>query len=78
MTVSAFILVQTDVGRATAVVAAAAMLPGVTEAHELIGSYDVILKATAESLDELGPLVVSRIQMIDGITRTITCPIIHT
>jgi DNA-binding Lrp family transcriptional regulator len=78
MTVSAFILVQTDVGRASAVAAAAASLPGVTESHELIGSYDVILKATAASLDELGPLVVSRIQMIDGITRTITCPIIHT
>jgi DNA-binding Lrp family transcriptional regulator len=78
MTVSAFILVQTDVGRASAVAAAAAALPGVTESHELIGSYDVILKATAESLDELGPLVVSRIQMIEGITRTITCPIIHT
>jgi DNA-binding Lrp family transcriptional regulator len=43
-----------------------------------MGSYDVIIKASVADLNDLGPLVVSKIQMIQGITRTITCPITHT
>ena len=77
MAVNAYILIQTEVGKAPPVATAARALPGVLEADELIGSYDVIIKVTAESLDELGPNVVSRVQMIEGITRTITCPVIH-
>jgi DNA-binding Lrp family transcriptional regulator len=78
MPVTAYILVQTEVGSAADVARAARAVSGVIEADELIGTYDVIIKATAETLDELGPLVVSRVQKIEGITRTITCPIIHT
>ncbi len=78
MAVEAYILVQTEVGRAAGVTAAARALPGVTEAHELMGSYDVIIKASVADLNDLGPMVVSKIQMIQGITRTITCPITHT
>lgn len=77
MAVNAYILIQTDVGKAPSVATAARALPGVIEADELIGSYDVIIKVTAASLDDLGPNVVSRVQMIEGITRTITCPVIH-
>jgi DNA-binding Lrp family transcriptional regulator len=78
MAVEAYILVQTEVGRAAGVTTSARALPGVTEAHELMGSYDVIIKASVADLNDLGPLVVSKIQMIQGITRTITCPITHT
>jgi DNA-binding Lrp family transcriptional regulator len=78
MPVQAYILVQTEVGHASGVARAARALAGVTEADELIGTYDVIIKATADTLDELGPMVVSKIQSIEGITRTITCPVIHT
>ena len=28
-------------------------------------------------MDELGKMVVSRVQMIDGITRTLTCPVVN-
>jgi hypothetical protein len=31
----------------------------------------------ATSVDELGQMVVSRVQMIEGITRTLTCPVVH-
>jgi DNA-binding Lrp family transcriptional regulator len=78
MAVEAYILVQTEVGRAAGVTDSARALPGVTEAHELMGSYDVIIKASVADLNDLGPMVVSKIQMIQGITRTITCPITHT
>jgi hypothetical protein len=28
-------------------------------------------------IDELGKLVVARVQAVDGITRTLTCPVVH-
>jgi hypothetical protein len=41
------------------------------------GPYDVIVKAEAKDVDELGRMVVSRLQAIDGITRTLTCPVVN-
>jgi DNA-binding Lrp family transcriptional regulator len=74
--VAAYVLIQTDVGRAADVAAAAADVPGVTTAEDVTGPYDVIVKAEADNVDELGKLVVSRIQTIPGITRTLTCPVV--
>ncbi len=28
-------------------------------------------------MDELGDLVVEQVQAVDGITRTLTCPVVH-
>ncbi|HSK25272.1 MAG TPA: Lrp/AsnC ligand binding domain-containing protein [Egicoccus sp.] len=75
--VSAYILIQTELGRAAAVAQAVAELPGVTEAADVTGPYDVIVKASAGNVDELGRMVVSRIQAVEGITRTLTCPIVN-
>mgnify|MGYP000704279929 CR=1 FL=1 len=41
------------------------------------GPYDVVVKAEAQNVDELGKLVVARIQAVEGITRTLTCPVVH-
>ena len=77
MTVSAYILIQTEVGKASAVVGACRQLDGVVQADDVTGPYDVILKAESESIDELGRMVVSQVQLVDGITRTLTCPVVH-
>jgi DNA-binding Lrp family transcriptional regulator len=77
MSVSAYILIQTDVGRSPSVVAEISKLPGVIAAEEVMGSYDVIVKAQADTLDDLTKGVVGRVQQIDGISRTLTCPVIH-
>ena len=52
-------------------------IDGVVSAEDVTGPYDVIARAEANSVDELGKMVVSRVQMIDGITRTLTCPVVH-
>ncbi len=75
--ISAYILVQTELGTAAEVAAAAAELPGVISADDVTGPYDVIVRAEAKNVDELGRMVVSRIQSIDGITRTLTCPVVN-
>lgn len=75
--VHAYILIQTEVGRAAAVAAQIAGIPGVTTAEDVTGPYDVIVVAEAESVDLLGQLVVARVQNVEGITRTLTCPVVH-
>lgn len=77
MTVSAYILIQTEVGKARDVAEAVRELPGVTDADDVTGPYDVIVRAEAASMDELGKMVVSQVQQVDGITRTLTCPVVH-
>jgi DNA-binding Lrp family transcriptional regulator len=52
-------------------------MPGVTQADDVTGPYDVIVRAESESVDELGKMVVAKVQSVDGITRTLTCPVVH-
>jgi DNA-binding Lrp family transcriptional regulator len=75
--VQAYILIQTEVGKAAAVAAEISQLEGVAQAEDVTGPYDVIVRAEAGDVDSLGRLVVARIQGVDGITRTLTCPVVH-
>jgi DNA-binding Lrp family transcriptional regulator len=75
--VQAYILIQTKVGQAAAVAAAVSSLPGVASAEDVTGPYDVIVRAEAADVDQLGQLVLAKVQTVDGITRTLTCPIVH-
>jgi DNA-binding Lrp family transcriptional regulator len=75
--VQAYILIQTEVGKAASVAREIATLKGVTLAEDVTGPYDVIVRAEARNVDELGKLVVAKVQGIDGITRTLTCPVVH-
>ncbi|HEV8275652.1 MAG TPA: Lrp/AsnC ligand binding domain-containing protein [Streptosporangiaceae bacterium] len=75
--VQAYILVQTEVGKAAEVALHIGEISGVTQAEDVTGPYDVIVRAEAENVDDLGRLVVAQIQAVSGITRTLTCPIVH-
>jgi DNA-binding Lrp family transcriptional regulator len=77
MAVSAYVLIQTEVGKAASVAAQVRGIPGVVAADDVTGPYDVIVRADAGSVDELGRMIVSRLQMIEGITRTLTCPVVN-
>ena len=77
MAVSAYILIQTEVGKAASVASQVREVQGVSAADDVTGPYDVIARAEAETVDELGRMVVSKVQMIDGITRTLTCPVVN-
>jgi DNA-binding Lrp family transcriptional regulator len=75
--VQAYILIQTEVGKAASVAREIADIKGVTLAEDVTGPYDVIVRAEARNMDELGKLVVAKVQGVDGITRTLTCPVVH-
>ncbi len=75
--VQAYVLIQTEVGKAAQVADEVRKIPGVESADDVTGPYDVIVKVAADDVDSLGKLVVARVQGIEGIVRTLTCPIVH-
>lgn len=77
MAVSAYILIQTEVGKAASVAQQVRDVTGVVAADDVTGPYDVIAQAEADDVNLLGQMVVSKVQMIDGITRTLTCPVVN-
>jgi DNA-binding Lrp family transcriptional regulator len=74
---SAYVLIESEVGKVARVAQAMTKLDGVQLAEDLAGPYDVIARVEASGLDELGRLVVFRIQVLDGVTRTLTCMVLH-
>ena len=77
MSVHAYVLIQTDVGKAADVTRYVREIDGVVSAEDVTGPYDVIVRAQADNVDELGRLVAAHIQSVPGITRTLTCPVVH-
>ena len=77
MTVHAYVLIQTDVGKAAQVAQQVSGIEGVVVADGVTGPYDVIARAEAPSMNDLGRLVVRDIGQLEGITRTITCPVVR-
>jgi uncharacterized protein with GYD domain len=74
--VQAYVLIQTDTGRAADVARTIRELDGVLATEAVTGPYDVVVFAEADDVDALGQLVVTRIQPVEGIVRTLTCPVI--
>jgi len=75
--IAAYILIQTEAGRAGLVAAALRDLPGVVDAACVAGPYDVVARAQARDIDELARLVTSQVQALDGVRRTLSCPVVH-
>ena len=75
--VSAYVLIQTEVGKASHVTKAVGDIDGITGVDGVTGPYDVIARAEADDLDALGKRIVMPIQEVDGVTRTLTCPVLQ-
>jgi DNA-binding Lrp family transcriptional regulator len=74
---SAYVLIEIEVGKVAHVAQALGDVDGVQVAEDITGPYDVIARIQAPGLDQLGRLVASHIQAVDGVTRTLTCTVIH-
>ena len=77
MSVKAYILIQTEVGRAAEVARLVNEIAGVVSSEDVTGPYDVIVRAEADNVDNLGRMVVAQVQGVPGITRTLTCPVVN-
>jgi DNA-binding Lrp family transcriptional regulator len=77
MSIQAYILIQTEVGKASSVAKAVSAIAGVTLAEGVTGPYDVIMRAEAPSMEDFGRVILSKVQGVAGITRTLTCPVTY-
>jgi len=75
MSIQAYILIQTDIGKASSVAKAISAIPGVTLAEGVTGPYDVIMRAEAPGMEEFGRTILAKVQAVPGISRTLTCPV---
>jgi len=75
--VRAYVLIQTEVGQTGRVAREVAEIDGTVSAVPVAGPYDVIAIVEAASIDALGKIVVSRIQGVKGVTRTLTCTVVQ-
>ena len=73
MSVKAYVLIETAVGRSKEVTNAIKGLGGVKSVDQVTGPYDIITVIEADSLNEIGDLVTGKIHPIPGISRTVTC-----
>jgi len=77
MAVNAYILIQAEVGSAADVADATNALDEIVVAEVAMGPYDVIARATADDMDQLGGVVVNAVGNIPGVERTLLCPIVN-
>lgn len=75
--IDAFVLIQAGVGMASRVGQTVSGMQGVRSADVVTGPYDVVARVEAASIDALGSLVVSKIQPVEGVDRTLTCPVVR-
>ncbi len=75
--VEAYVLIQAEIGKPPQVVDELSGISSVTSVVIVTGPYDVVARVAAEDVDALGKLIVTKIQAVAGITRTLTCPVLH-
>ncbi len=75
--VQAYVLIQAEVGKALDVALAIRDIAGVVRVDAVTGPYEAVVLTEAPTMDDLAKIVVSKIQLVPGITRTVTCTIVH-
>jgi DNA-binding Lrp family transcriptional regulator len=73
MVTTAYILIETAAGKASEVSDALNALPEVVTVDAVIGPYDIIAVTNTEGQNTVGDLVISKVHVITGIVRTVTC-----
>ena len=73
MPAKAYIMIETQVGKALAVVRALRELDVIQSADGVTGPYDIIAVVEAHDLGSIGDLINDQIHQIPGITRSVTC-----
>ena len=73
MATRAFILIETQVGRAKQVALALRAFEGVISADVITGTFDIIALIETGDMTAIADLVTGQVQGIRGVMRTITC-----
>ena len=76
MTASAYILIEGAAGTIPGILKKLSSIEGITSAHAVTGQYDLIAMVESDDVNAVGKISYSKIQMIEGVIRTITCNVI--
>lgn len=68
--VKAYVLIVTTPGHTRAVTDAIRDIPHVSEIHEVMGPYDIVVELEADELTEIPPILTERIRTLEGIQST--------
>ena len=72
----AYILLEAQAGKTDEALQKVKQISGVKDVSLVTGPYDLIINIEAEDLKQLGRIVSEQVQVIPGVTKTITCVII--
>jgi DNA-binding Lrp family transcriptional regulator len=70
MAIKAYVLIVTDPGKTKQVYGEIQKVEGISEIHEVMGPYDIVVELDVESLQQIPPILGDRIRPIDGIQST--------
>ena len=73
MPTRAFVLIETQVGKARQVVQELRSMEGISSADIVTGNFDVIVLVEASDMAAMAEMVTGRVQSVRGVMRTITC-----
>jgi DNA-binding Lrp family transcriptional regulator len=69
---TAFVLINTELGSETDVLKDLKKVEGVDEVFAVYGTYDIVAKVKAETMDRLKEIVTVRIRKVNNVRATIT------
>jgi len=69
---TAFVLINTELGSETDVLKDVKKVAGVEEVYAVYGTYDIVAKVKAETMDRLKEIVTVRIRKVNNVRATLT------
>ncbi len=72
-----YVLVNCDLGFERDIIEKLKQVPGVTEVTYVVGVYDIIVRMSANDIDELREIIKSDIRKIDKVRSTLTMIVIE-
>jgi len=75
---TAFVLINLSRGTPAEVARLIRALPGVAQAHAVMGDYDVLAVIHADVTREISALVDAHIRTIEGVSKIVTCVAVRT
>ncbi len=76
--ITAFVMINTEVGGIEDVLKSLEKIPAVEEAYGVYGVYDIVSKVKAESTTTLKETVITRLRQVDKVRSTLTMIVMET
>jgi DNA-binding Lrp family transcriptional regulator len=73
----AYVLITAQVSQVKEALQGLKQIEGVKKVDAVTGPYDIIALVEGENMNVIGEMVVSKIQNVPGVSRTLTCLVVE-